>query len=101
MPVPFFVPEKNYHLDIHWLLTGVSVGALKDDHVDVMLPQQAIDIYKKHRGTVKNNYEEFFRLLQVPDVAQVIFAELPEVKENFGKDYENLVKAGKIKEINV
>ncbi len=82
-------------------MTGVPIGALTDDHVDVMPPQQAIDIYKKHRVTVKNNYEELFRLLQVPEVAQVIFVELPGVKEKFGKDYENLVNAGKSKEINV
>ena len=91
--------QKAFQLDLNWLLTGVPMFVKPDKFMGGQ-PPILLKKYCKERGVpVKDQYEELLKLLQVPGVAQLIFAKLTECKHIFKDEIENHIKQGKIKQV--
>ena len=91
--------QKAFKLDLNWLLTGVPTLVQTYKFMGGP-PPTLLKKFCKERGIpVKNQYEELLKLLQVPGVAQLIFAKLTECKHIFKDEIQNHIKSGKIKHV--
>jgi transcriptional regulator with XRE-family HTH domain len=89
--------QKNYQLDLNWLLTGAPTLVQPEKFMGGPPPILLKKCCKERGIPVKDQYEELLILLQIPGIAQLILAKLTECKHIFKDEIEDQIKSGKIK----